>query len=255
MSEDVLIGGKIKQTAAARETPAVLPLQCRSLGLTVAGKPLLHNIDLTLEQGSVTIVMGPNGAGKSLFLKLMHGLLEPSEGQVLCAGEPLAAHHVLQQAMVFQRPVLLRRSVAGNIDFALGLRDKSGVGAGLELLRLVGLEDKSAQPARLLSGGEQQRLALARALALQPQVLFLDEPTANLDPASTHMIEEIVRRIHQNGTKIIFVCHDAGQAQRLGDEIVFLHKGTVIEQQKAADFFSAPQSTAAADYLNGRLVF
>ena len=156
--------------------------------------------------------------------------------------------------MVFQRPVLLRRSVAANIDFVLGLRGKATAGRRSDILELVGLSDRARQPARLLSGGEQQRLALARALALAPDVLFLDEPTASLDPASVQWIEEIVRTAQDRGTKIIFVTHDIGQARRLGDEIVFVHRGRVLEHTPAQRFFEAPASDEARDYLNGRII-
>jgi tungstate transport system ATP-binding protein len=156
--------------------------------------------------------------------------------------------------MVFQRPVLLRRSVAANIDFALSLRGGGAPGRRAEILDHVGLGEYAPRPARLLSGGEQQRLALARALALEPEVLFLDEPTASLDPASVLMIETIVREAHAAGTKIVFVTHDVGQARRLADEVVFIHRGRVREHTDAARFFDRPESQEARDYLAGRIV-
>jgi tungstate transport system ATP-binding protein len=155
---------------------------------------------------------------------------------------------------VFQRPILLRRSVAANIDFVLRLRGVHSRAQRHSVLERVGLAHHAGQAARLLSGGEQQRLALARALALEPDVLLLDEPTANLDPASTAVIERIVSDAHQRGTKIIFVTHDLGQARRLADEVVFLHRGRVVEQTSAAQFFSEPASAHARDYLAGRIV-
>ncbi|HEY5720378.1 MAG TPA: ATP-binding cassette domain-containing protein, partial [Gammaproteobacteria bacterium] len=159
-----------------------------------------------------------------------------------------------QQALVFQRPVLLRRSVAANLEFVLGLRGPVDRERCRVLLRHVGLEARARQPARLLSGGEQQRLALARALALEPRVLFLDEPTASLDPASTATIERLVREAQAAGTKVVYVTHDIGQARRLADEVVFLHRGRLLEQTPAAGFFERPVSGEARDYLAGRLV-
>jgi tungstate transport system ATP-binding protein len=200
------------------------------------------------------MVMGPNGAGKSLLLRLLHGMLQPTGGSVLWGGQPLSKEIRKRQAMVFQRPVLLRRSVAANIDFVLKLGGKVEPERRDEILDHVGLLDHARQPARLLSGGEQQRLALARALALEPEVLFLDEPTASLDPASVLMIEQIVLGAHRRGTKIIFISHDIGQAKRLGDEIVFLHNGRLAEHTPAGRFFANPSSEAAQAYLEGRIV-
>ena len=159
--------------------------------------------------------------------------------------------------MVFQKPVLLRRSVAANIDFVLRGRSLARADRRArrdDLLARVGLADRARQPARLLSGGEQQRLALARALAIRPQVLFLDEPTASLDPASVQTIEAIVLDASRAGTKVIFVTHDIGQARRLAGDVVFLHRGVVAEHRAAKEFFAGPASEAALAYLSGRIV-
>ncbi len=233
---------------------SILPAGARGLVYEVDGERLIDGIDLQLSAGSVTVIMGPHGAGKSLLLRLLHGMIAPTAGEILWGGEPLGENIRLRQAMVFQRPVLLRRTVAANIDFVLGLRGSATPARRQEILDHVGLADKSRKPARLLSGGEQQRLALARALALGPEVLFLDEPTASLDPGSVLLIEEIVRAAQDHGTKIIFVTHDVGQARRLADEIVFLHRGRVLEQTPAARFFDAPTSHEAGEYLAGRIV-
>lgn len=239
---------------------SLLPLQTRDLTFTAAnGSRLIHSIDLTLDAGSLTVVMGPNGAGKSVFLRLLHGLLEPTGGTITCAGAPLSDAIRKRQALVFQKPVLLRRSVAANIDFVLKLRARPGSAKPDsvrrdELLDQVGLLDRAAQPARQLSGGELQRLALARALATRPDILFLDEPAASLDPASTLMIEQITSDAHAAGTKIICVTHDVAQARRLAGDVVFLSNGHLIETANADDFFSNPKSHEAQAYLEGRLI-
>ncbi len=233
-------------------TPALLPLEVRGLTLEVAGKRLVDGIDLTLGCDGITMVMGPNGAGKSLLLRMLHGLLPPTSGEILWGGHPLATEVRRRQALVFQKPVLLRRSVAANLEFVL--RGNDIASRRKALLDHVGLGGHSGQPARLLSGGEQQRLALARALATDPQVLFLDEPTASLDPASVLKIEEIVRQAAATGTRIIFITHDLGQARRLADEVVFLANGRLVEHTPARTFFANPASEAARAYLAGRLV-
>jgi tungstate transport system ATP-binding protein len=160
--------------------------------------------------------------------------------------------------MVFQRPVLLRRSTAANITYVLrlqGIRRRQRRAMMMEALELAGLLPLTAQPARLLSGGEQQRLALARAWALKPQVLFLDEPTASLDPAATRAVETLLDHIHRTGTKIIMTTHDLGQARRLADEVLFLHHGQLVEYALAPAFFSNPQSKEAAAFLEGKLLW
>lgn len=237
--------------ATSRER-ALLPLDVVGLRLVYGGAAVLDGIDLRLDGGGCTVVMGPNGAGKSLFLKAIHGLVPPTGGRISWNGVP-ASRATARQALVFQAPVLLRRSVAANLDFVLKARglDRSGRDAALAE---VGLLDKARQPARLLSGGEQQRLALARALLTEPEVLLLDEPTASLDPASVLAIEAIVRAARARGVRIIFVTHDVGQARRLADDVVFLHRGRVAEHSPAERFFPVPASQPARDFIDGRIV-
>jgi tungstate transport system ATP-binding protein len=232
----------------------LLPLETRGLVYEISGKRLIDHIDLRIAEGPVTVIMGPNGAGKSLLLRLLHGLAKPTAGRVTWDGRPPDERVRERQAMVFQRPVLLRRSVRANVEFALRLRGGGDHRSCEDILQQVGLAMHAHQSARQLSGGEQQRLALARALALGPDVLFLDEPTASLDPASTAAIESIVTEAHRAGTKIIFVTHDIGQARRLAGDVVFLHHGRVIEQSATAEFFDDPASREAADYLSGNIV-
>lgn len=231
---------------------AILPLAVRDLVLRYGDVTVLDHLSLDLGPSGCTMIMGPNGSGKSLLLKLLHGLVSPSAGRIDWGGYG-PAEAMRRQALVFQKPVLLRRSVAANVDFVLQARGKDRARCG-GLLAHVGLSHKAAQPARLLSGGEAQRLALARALATDPEVLFLDEPTASLDPASVLAIEEIVAGARTRGMRIIFVTHDAGQARRMADDVVFLHRGRVAEHSRACDFFPDPRSAAARDYLQGRIV-
>jgi len=239
---------------AEAANPPLSSCEARGLVYRVGNANLIDGIDLHIPSGALTVVMSPNGAGKSLLLRLLHGLIVPTSGCVLWGGRPFDEDLRKSQAMVLQRPVLLRRSVAANIRFVLRLRGSASSERVAEILEEVGLNAQAGQAARLLSGGEQQRLSLARALALHPQVLSLDEPTASLDPASTAAIEAIVKRASESGTKILFVTHDLGQARRLADDVVFLHRGRLVEHTPAGQFFEDPVSRAARDYLAGRLI-
>lgn len=237
----------------------MLPLQLDRLIFDVGGTPIINGISAKIEAGPRTIILGPNGAGKSVLMRLCHGLLEPTAGHVVWHGATNGGKSVdirRRQAMVFQRPVMLRRSALANVIYGLQLAGKSPRECELramDVLEAVGLEKQAHRPARVLSGGEQQRLAMARAWALGPDVLFLDEPTANLDPASTHEIESIVNAIHASGTKIIMTTHNLGQARRLGDEILFINKGRLMEQTPIDRFFREPASSEAAAFIKGEL--
>lgn len=240
--------------AATRQGSAMFPLEARGISFADAGRTLIDNVTLKIASELRTVIMGPNGAGKSLLMRLLHGLLVPTAGEVLWAGLPASEAIRRQQAMVFQRPMLLRRTAADNISFVLDGHDIAArAGIVARALERARLEHVAATPARLLSGGEQQRLAIARALALDPAILFLDEPTASLDPASALAVEQMIGAAHVEGTKIVMVTHDRGFAQRVADEVVFVHKGRIAEQTPAAHFFADAQSAAARDYLAGRL--
>ena len=231
-----------------------LPAQIANLSYAPKDKLLLADISFTLGADSKTIIMGPNGAGKSLLLRALHGLIEPTRGQISWAGEPANIKTRKQQAMVFQKPILLRRSVASNIAFVLKHLPKNQREPQIDqLLHMARLSIHAKTPARLLSGGEQQRLAIVRALAIKPLVLFLDEPTASLDPSSTQAVEELIEKAHNAGTKVVLVTHDIGQAKRLADEIVFLNHGQLTEYGPAREFFERPKSDAARAYLSGQL--
>jgi len=240
-----------------RAEPAILPLALEKVAYQVGRARLIDGLSFILHPGPRTIILGPNGAGKSLTLRLCHGLLAPTSGRIEWQG-PGAAEARRRQAMVFQRPVMLRRSAAANVDYALSL---AGLGRQARRIRLAealgrtGLDALARRPARVLSVGEQQRLALARAWALKPDVLFLDEPTASLDPTATRAVEEIVDAFHRSGAKIVMTTHDLGQAHRLADEVIFLHRGRLIERASAEQFFSAPQSPEARAFIRGGLLW
>jgi tungstate transport system ATP-binding protein len=234
-----------------------LPVDLKDLVYETGGKRVINDLNATIETRRITVIMGPNGAGKSILLRLMHGLITPTKGEILWAGRRMDRPMAYRQAMVFQRPVLLRRSVAANVSHALGLRgierDKRAICVD-EALKLAGLEGHASTPARVLSGGEQQRLCLARALSLEPDVLFLDEPTSSLDPASTLAIERLLLDAQRRGIKVILVTHDVGQARRLAHDVMFLHHGRVIEHQDAENFFGDTRSEGARAFLSGGLV-
>jgi len=238
----------------------ILPLEVSNLVFEAGGKRLLHDIGFRLTAANRTVLLGPNGAGKSLTLRLCHGLLTPTMGAIRWGGhlpnDPVRLRR--HQAMVFQRPVLLRRSARANVEHALKLhrvpRVQRRARANLALAQ-TGLAALGDRPARALSGGEQQRLALARAWATTPQVLFLDEPTANLDPAATRAVETLIAGFHAAGTKIIMTTHDLGQAQRSADEILFFHQGRLLEQTPAERFFTAPATREAQAFIRGGLLW
>jgi tungstate transport system ATP-binding protein len=233
----------------------ILPLTLREVRFATGGRSIIDGISAEIAAGPTTIILGANGAGKSVLMRLMHGLLRPTSGEI--AWREQGAERVRRgQAMVFQRPVMLRRSALANILYALELARVPAVGRerqAMEALREVGLADVANRPARVLSGGEQQRLALARAWALHPEVLFLDEPTANLDPGATREIENVIKAFDAAGTKIVMATHNLGQARRLGDEVLFIHQGRVVEHTPVGRFFPQPASPEAAAFIKGEL--
>lgn len=232
---------------------AFFPLEARGLGVTLGGHQALADATFAIDGSRRVVVLGANGAGKSVLLRLLHGLISATAGTISWGGSfarPRA------QAMVFQRPVVLRRRALANVEYALavnGVRGAEAARRAREAIEHVGLGHLAARQARVLSAGEQQRLALARAWALRPRMLFLDEPTASLDPAAAGEVERIVRGIHAAGTAIVMTTHNLGLARRIADEILFLHAGRLTEQTPADHFFRAPQSSEAVQFLQGEL--
>ena len=221
------------------------------------GQALLDGIDLAIVGSGILVVLGPNGAGKSMLLRLLTGLVPLSQGQVSWNGHPVDGKKMHHVGFVFQKPILFRRSVIENITLTLrnaGLKRTDARERASQALADADLLHMAHVPARRLSGGEQQRVAIVRARVTDPEVLFLDEPTAHLDPASTALIEKMIHDAKARGTRIVHVTHDLGQARRLADDIVFLNKGKIIEQGPATAFFNRPTSSAGRAFVAGELV-
>jgi len=238
-----------------RAPTSILPLRLHEVSFAAGGRTIVDRVSLELGAGPRTIILGPNGAGKSVLMRLCHGLLEPTAGRVEWALRERPGGR-RRQAMVFQRPVMLRRSAIANVEYALALAGVLAIERTQQAraaLESVGLAHLAERSARVLSGGEQQRLALARAWALRPEVLFLDEPTASLDPGASAEVERIIQAIAGAGTKIVMCTHNLGQARRLGDEILFLEQGRVAECAPVDRFFDQPASAEARSFIKGEL--
>jgi tungstate transport system ATP-binding protein len=234
---------------------SLLPLALEEVSFVAGGRLILDRVTVELAAGPRTVILGPNGAGKSVFMRIAHGLLAPTSGTVRWHSAERPGER-RRQAMVFQRPVLLRRPVLENAIYPLkvaGLSRTECQRRAFAALERVGLGWLADRPARVLSGGEQQRLALARAWALDPEVLFLDEPTANLDPGATREVEATIHAIHASGTKIVMCTHNLGQARRLADEVLFLNQGRLVERAPADQFFRKPAKVEAEAFIKGEL--
>lgn len=234
---------------------STLPVELEHVSVVAGRVTILDRISLVFVPGPPTVLIGPNGSGKTTLLRAAMGLTAPTDGRITWAGNPVSPP--LRRAIVFQRPTMLRRSVAGNVRYALahaGVPRPQWPGRIAELLALVGLAGLEERPARKLSGGEQQRLALARALARDPELLLLDEPTASLDPAATKAIEDVIRAVAARGLKVVMATHDLGEARRLAGEIVLLHRGRVIETGAADAFFARPRTEEARRFIAGELL-
>ncbi len=234
---------------------ALLPLVLEGVEMRRGGRRILGPLSLTLEGQGVTILMGPNGSGKTSLLRAMHGLERINAGRIRWKADLDTAR--ARQAFVFQTPILMRRTVIECIGYPLrllGTRRAAMRERAAAIAAEVGLGEALDKRASVLSGGERQKLALARALIRAPEVLFLDEPCANLDGRATRDIEAILLRARAGGTRIVMSTHDIGQARRLGDEVVFLHHGRVIEAAGRRAFFESPRSAEVKSYLNGELL-
>jgi tungstate transport system ATP-binding protein len=232
-----------------------LPVQLEDVSIIAGGVTILDTISLTFTSGAPSVLIGPNGSGKTTLLRAAMGLIAPTRGRITWAGSD--SMPPLRRAIVFQRPTMLRRSVAANLKYALASVDAPRAewsSHTAELLELVGMRGLGERPARRLSGGEQQRLALARALARDPELLFLDEPTASLDPAATKAMEDVIRAVVARGIKVVMSTHDLGEARRLAGDIMFMHRGRVIENGPAAAFFNEPRTPEGRRFVAGELL-
>jgi tungstate transport system ATP-binding protein len=235
------------------EIRLMFPIQLSDIRFTPDGRAVLAGVDLKIDAEGITVIIGPNGAGKTVLLRVMAGLQVPDDGTIHWNGNGYPADGI---AMVFQHPILLRSSVFHNAGLGLkpfGLSRAEAQRRTMQTLERVGLAHRATDSARLLSGGERQRLALARAWAMRPRLLLLDEPTAALDPSATDTVEHIVREIRTDGTRILMTTHNLGQAMRISDDIVFLAGGRVVEHTPTTRFFARPQSTEAKLFIQGEL--
>ena len=247
-------GGVLEERRAAH---SVLPIECRRVVVTRSGRRLLDSVDVCIDGTGLTVILGPNGAGKTLLLRIFADLFAPDSGEIRWAHSPPDRARAPKIGFVFQKPMMLRRSVIANVIYALaaiGIARHERTPRAHEILRLASLDHLAGTPARLLSGGEQQRLALARALATEPEVLLLDEPASSLDPAATLAIERMITTVRDRGTRLVLVTHDIGQARRLADTVLFMHRGRIVERARSADFFDNPAQDTARAYIEGRIV-
>jgi tungstate transport system ATP-binding protein len=227
------------------------------------GRHVLHVEGLDIRQGEIFALVGPSGAGKSTLLRLLNFLEPPTSGLIrfldaeFGPGQPMPLKMLRRVTTVFQRPMLLNRSVQANVTYGLRLRGRRNTERRVEAaLEQVGLSALARQQARTLSGGEAQRVALARAIVLQPDVLLLDEPTANLDPYNVGLIEEIVKALNrEQGTTLVLVTHNVFQAKRLAHRVALVLEGQLVEVNDIETFFESPQDPRTAAFVRGEMVY
>ena len=237
-----------------KKSKSLTPIVVSNLSILLGEIKILDKINCKIHNESIIAILGPNGAGKSMFLKSINGLIGVESRKIYFNSREINDHIRKDMALVFQKPTLLRRTVLENMQFVLEKKNKISNLQITNLLQRVGLDIYKYKPARLLSGGEQQRLSLARALLINPSLLLLDEPTANLDPYSLNLIEEIILDENKKGKTIILTTHDMGQAKRLAKEILFFNKGKLLAQTKAINYFKKPMTKEAQSYINGKFL-
>ena len=244
----------LNHTERAGSGQSILPVKLRGLSYSAGNTRILRHIDLVIDRGGCTVIMGYNGAGKTVLLRMLHGLIKPTTGSINWALDLPRSAMERRQAMVLQHPVMLRRSAAENVRYAMKVHVTSTRVREERLTRLLaaaGLTLLADRPAAVLSGGERQRLAVIRALSVEPEILFLDEPTASLDPASARSIEGLITNARDQGTKIVLITQSVPQARRLGDDVIFIHDGRVVEHVSAIQFFERPESENARAFIEG----
>jgi len=234
---------------------SILPLKVKSACVEKLGKRIVGPINLEISPEGFTIIMGPNGSGKTSLLRLLHGLENPRGGTLSWNETKEKAQ--LNQSFVFQTPIMLRRTAIENIVYPLILRNiakDKALKIAQAWIAKINLEKSIDINARFLSGGEKQKLAIARALATKPQLLFLDEPTANLDGSATREIEALLQEVHKAGTRIIMTTHNIGQGKRLAEDVMFLYRGSILETSNAKQFFKKPTTKEAQAFIDGDIL-
>ncbi len=235
---------------------SILPLKLKKITYKLNNNLILNNISLEIEKGKPKIILGSNGAGKTTLMRMCHGLIQPSSGQIQWQGN-INQNKFRNQSMVFQRPIMLKRSVKKNLEYVLKIHNtpRNKILTLIdEILDLVNLKNQLNFPAYSLSNGEQQKLAIARSWLLKPEVLFLDEPTASLDPSSTQSLEEIIKTIVNSGSQIIMSTHNLAQAKRIEGEIIFLSKGEIIKHSSNEIFFKESKNKEIMSFLNNEKI-
>lgn len=244
--------------------PSTQPVfRAKSLVKRYQAREVLAIEDLTIYRGEILALVGPSGAGKSTLLRLLNFLEPPSQGRIEFAGYTFTSNTEMplevrrKVTTVFQNPLLLKRTVWANVIYGLQLRGSNDHKTRtLNALEQVGLKELAQQPARTLSGGEAQRVALARAMVLGPEVLLLDEPTANLDPYNVSLIEQIVRRSNQeDGITFVLVTHNVFQARRLATRVALLLDGGIVEIAPVSDFFDRPGDPRTQAFVQGEMIY
>lgn len=250
---------KTPQTEA--RASKVCPVVGKDISVSRGNRVLLSIANLSFggadSTANCTVIVGPNGAGKSVLVRVLCDLLKPDTGSVSWAGHKPGLLHRHRVGLMLQKPVLLRRSAQSNLIYALrqtGLDRSRCERESLAALEQAGLVELAKVPAHRLSGGEQQRLALVRALLLKPEILFLDEATAHVDPSSTLVIEQRLREAIKAGLCVVMVSHDQGQARRMADDILLMHKGQIIEHAPRQQFFEQPRDILTQHWIAGELL-
>lgn len=238
-----------------RTTQQHFPLRMENVSYSINEATLIRNLDLEINSDGTSIILGHNGAGKSLLLKLFHGVIKPNHGKVTWNSQHPNIYQYWR-TFLLQRPTFFNQSIEYNIEFVLRIAgiDKNQHKKRCEqALEVCGLTHLRQRNTRSLSGGELQKVSLARAWVLEPSVILLDEPTVALDPPSVISFESIIQQFVNSGSKIIMTTHDLSQAERLANEIIFIDKGTLIEQSDALNFFAGPSSNQAQKFVSGEL--
>jgi tungstate transport system ATP-binding protein len=241
-------------------------MRLQDLGKSFGDREVLKKINMSINEGEIFALMGPSGVGKTTLFRILNLLEKPSEGRLFFRGIELTGSTIREKinarrsmSMLFQTPCVLNTTVFNNVAYGLVIRkvDKKTIRKKvINALSIVGLEGKEKQKARTLSGGEAQRMAFARAIVYDPDILLLDEPTSSLDPANVAMIEEIIKRIRrERGTTIVIATHNIYQVKRIADRVGILLNGELIEVNSIERIFEAPEEARTKAFINGEMIY